>query len=148
MLRDAQVLPIWEGTTNVLSLDVLRALGRSGSASPLDPIDREVHRCVAGAAKAGCEEAARAAVSAIAHARAWLEEVFPRGSAALEAGARAFALTLGRTLELALLIDEAAWQAERGERRAAAAARRLARHGVDLIGGAAVDGDAGVLAGG
>lgn len=27
MLRDAQVLSIWEGTTNVLSLDVLRALG-------------------------------------------------------------------------------------------------------------------------
>jgi acyl-CoA dehydrogenase len=28
LLRDAQVLPIWEGTTNVLSLDTLRALGR------------------------------------------------------------------------------------------------------------------------
>ena len=26
LLRDAQVLPIWEGTTNVLSLDVLRVL--------------------------------------------------------------------------------------------------------------------------
>ena len=25
-LRDAQVLPIWEGTTNVLSLDLVRAL--------------------------------------------------------------------------------------------------------------------------
>ncbi|XP_003745691.1 acyl-CoA dehydrogenase family member 11-like [Galendromus occidentalis] len=28
-LRDAQVLPIWEGTTNILSLDVLRALHKS-----------------------------------------------------------------------------------------------------------------------
>ncbi len=28
LLRDAQVLPIWEGTTNVLALDTLRALGR------------------------------------------------------------------------------------------------------------------------
>jgi acyl-CoA dehydrogenase len=28
LLRDAQVLPIWEGTTNVLALDVLRALAR------------------------------------------------------------------------------------------------------------------------
>ena len=26
VLRDAQVLPIWEGTTNILSLDVLRVL--------------------------------------------------------------------------------------------------------------------------
>ncbi len=28
LLRDAQVLPIWEGTTNVLSLDVLRVLAK------------------------------------------------------------------------------------------------------------------------
>ncbi len=33
LLRDAQVLPIWEGTTNVLSLDVLRAEGREGGLS-------------------------------------------------------------------------------------------------------------------
>ena len=26
LLRDSQVLPIWEGTTNVLALDTLRAL--------------------------------------------------------------------------------------------------------------------------
>ncbi len=148
LLRDAQVLPIWEGTTNVLSLDVLRALGRSGSAAPLDPIEREVRRCVAGAAKAGCEEAGRVATAAVAHARTWLEETFPRGRAALEGGARGFALTLGRALELALLIDEAAWQAERGDRRAAAAARRLARHGVDAIADAGVEGDTQLLAGG
>jgi alkylation response protein AidB-like acyl-CoA dehydrogenase len=30
LLRDAQVLPIWEGTTNVLSLDTLRVLGKQG----------------------------------------------------------------------------------------------------------------------
>lgn len=29
ILRDAQVTPIWEGTTNILSLDVLRAVGKS-----------------------------------------------------------------------------------------------------------------------
>jgi acyl-CoA dehydrogenase len=32
LLRDAQVLPIWEGTTNVLSLDVFRVLGKPGVA--------------------------------------------------------------------------------------------------------------------
>src|SRR5918911_36027 len=32
LLRDAQVLPIWEGTTNVLSLDALRALGAGGES--------------------------------------------------------------------------------------------------------------------
>src|SRR4029078_6778154 len=46
LLRDAQVLPIWEGTTNVLSLDLLRALARSGT---LAPIAREVSTAVEGA---------------------------------------------------------------------------------------------------
>lgn len=31
LLRDAQVLPIWEGTTNILVLDVVRCLGREGA---------------------------------------------------------------------------------------------------------------------
>jgi alkylation response protein AidB-like acyl-CoA dehydrogenase len=31
LLRDAQVLPIWEGTTNVLALDALRVLGKAGA---------------------------------------------------------------------------------------------------------------------
>jgi len=31
LLRDAQVLPVWEGTSNVLSLDVLRAMAKEGS---------------------------------------------------------------------------------------------------------------------
>jgi len=34
LLRDAQVLPIWEGTTNVLSLDVWRAIERTGAFEP------------------------------------------------------------------------------------------------------------------
>jgi alkylation response protein AidB-like acyl-CoA dehydrogenase len=35
LLRDAQVLPIWEGTTNVLALDVLRALAREDAGKCL-----------------------------------------------------------------------------------------------------------------
>jgi len=34
LLRDAQVLPIWEGTENILSLDVLRALDREDAHEP------------------------------------------------------------------------------------------------------------------
>lgn len=34
MLRDAQVLSIWEGTTNVLSLDVLRAISKENAFIP------------------------------------------------------------------------------------------------------------------
>ncbi|HRI53166.1 MAG TPA: hypothetical protein PLW65_23590 [Pseudomonadota bacterium] len=53
---------------------------------------------------------------------------------ALEAGARRFALTLGRALELSLLCSHAQWCLEQGRGgRAAAAARQLLRNGVDLI---------------
>jgi len=41
LLRDAQVLPIWEGTTNVLSLDTLRVLAKPGVAEAfLDELTR------------------------------------------------------------------------------------------------------------
>ena len=33
MLRDAQVLPIWEGTSNVMALDVLRAIAKTNGES-------------------------------------------------------------------------------------------------------------------
>jgi acyl-CoA dehydrogenase len=41
LLRDAQVLPIWEGTENVLSLDVLRALDREEAHEPLFEVVQE-----------------------------------------------------------------------------------------------------------
>jgi len=37
LFRDAQVLPIWEGTSNVLSLDVLRVLGKEAAHEALIP---------------------------------------------------------------------------------------------------------------
>jgi len=41
MLRDAQVLPIWEGTSNVLSLDVLRVLAKQASHEVFVPAGEE-----------------------------------------------------------------------------------------------------------
>lgn len=41
LLRDAQVLPIWEGTSNILSLDVLRALNRENAHEALLPYVQE-----------------------------------------------------------------------------------------------------------
>ncbi|KDE59195.1 acyl-CoA dehydrogenase [Halostagnicola sp. A56] len=41
LLRDAQVLPIWEGTENILSLDVLRALEREDAHEPFFEAVRE-----------------------------------------------------------------------------------------------------------
>lgn len=137
LLRDAQVLSIWEGTTNVLALDALRALSRREEAEgTLAALEDEVGRAVTAAADhAGLEAPARAARDGLEAASAWLRRAQTSGRDALEAGARRFALTVGRSLELALQVEQAAWcLAERGDGRAAAAARRLARHGVDLVG--------------
>src|SRR6185369_3162827 len=65
LLRDAQVLSIWEGTTNVLALDALRAIAR---AEALPVFAREVRRrAEAGAADATLRAPAAAAVTAMEH---------------------------------------------------------------------------------
>ena len=139
ILRDAQVLSIWEGTTNVLALDALRAIAR---AEALPVFGREVRRRVQAAAHESTLRApSAAALAAMEHAEQWIAAASGRGGAHVEAGARRFALTLGRTLALALLVDHAAWAlGEERDPRPAAAARRFARAGVDLLG--ADDGDA------
>ncbi len=129
LLRDAQVLPIWEGTTNVLSLDVLRALTKDAGA--LDGVVAEVERCTQGA-HAQVAAAAEVARWAVAHARAWFQG--QKDGAAVEAGARRFALTLGRALELAYLVEHASWAlGQAGDERPAALARWFAASAVDLI---------------
>lgn len=129
LLRDAQVLPIWEGTTNVLSLDVLRALARG---TTLEPLRLEIARATEGA-PASLGEAARIARSAFEHAENWAISTLSKGPSALEAGARRFALTLGRSVSLALLVHEATLAERMGDTRVSAVARRFSRTAIDLV---------------
>lgn len=128
LLRDAHVLPIWEGTTNVLALDALRALGGAAGAEVLR---HEVERCAAGVRQPELAAAAGAARAAVLRALAWLDErdgPRPAGQAAIEAGARRWALALGRALELLLLAEHAQWALDReDDRRPLLAALRLAQ---------------------
>jgi alkylation response protein AidB-like acyl-CoA dehydrogenase len=130
LLRDAQVLPIWEGTTNVLSLDLLRALSRAPS---LAAVHGEIARATRGAEQAGLAEEARLATHAAKHAESWLGRTKDAGPDAIEAGARRFGLTLGRSLELALAIEHAVWSQREGDPRPAAAARVFARTRIDHV---------------
>ena len=132
LLRDSQVLPIWEGTTNVLALDTLRALqsGDGDLKRGLARFEAAVMGCLKDAG-----DADRGARSALDHAASWLNEAMHAGQPALEAGARRFSLTLGRIMEFALLIKHAQWSKEHErDDRAAAAARRFRASGIDLIG--------------
>jgi len=121
LLRDSQVLPIWEGTTNVLALDTLRV--KHG----LKQIEVAVARCIKNISDTRLADAACIARSALDHASIWLTTAERLGQPALEAGARRFALTLGRTMELALLIKHARWSNDHQS------ARRFATSQIDLI---------------
>jgi acyl-CoA dehydrogenase len=203
LLRDAQVLPIWEGTTNVLSLDALRALrvavtqvgmsqgeegglapapyrtgsdrvgsdvsspeskgngvrgekgnGEAGevqletrnpkletraSSEPFQAFKSAVSHCLSDACDPRLIDAARVARSSLDHAESWLAQA--KDQTALESGARRLALTLGRTMELALLIKHAQWsldhepdsRATELDQHATAAATRFANSIVDLL---------------
>lgn len=128
LLRDAHVLPIWEGTTNVLALDTLRALARPG---PWEAILAQADELTVGVGDPELAAAGARARAALAHAQRWAGATTPP---ALERGARRLALTIGRALALALLIDHAAWSlAHEQDGRARAAALRFAVSPVDLI---------------
>lgn len=132
LARDAQVLPIWEGTTNVLALDALRAAGRGGEA--LASLKGEIESCARAARDGRLAGAAGVALRALEHALSWLARASAAGQPTLEAGARRFALTLGRAHALALLARHAQWSLEHErDARALGAARRFAAGGIDLI---------------
>ena len=132
LLRDAQVLPIWEGTTNVLALDTLRAVGRDEA---LPALVEEVHRAAGTAGDhAPLAEVAARATAAVDHAAAWVASAGDAGGRdVVEHGARRWALTLGRATQAALLVEQAAWDRKQGSDRGVAAARRFAQQRLDLL---------------
>jgi acyl-CoA dehydrogenase len=115
LLRDSQVLPIWEGTTNVLSLDVLRALARDDVAPAyLAHLDAAAERASGGelATAAGLLRTAR---SEVAEALAGAASA-GRGA---EPVARDLALRLAWTLAGAAMLDQASHDIARGDTRSA-----------------------------
>ncbi len=131
LLRDTQVLTIWEGTTNVLSLDALRALGPSGLAPLAGMVERQLDE-LRDPELAAVGVRVRAALEA---AQGWLASHADRDDPAREADARRFALTVGRATAAALLARHAQWSLDHeGDRRAYAAALRFGAAGLDLTG--------------
>ncbi|HCX28588.1 MAG TPA: hypothetical protein DHU55_02270, partial [Blastocatellia bacterium] len=107
-------------------------LDSPASSAPFQAFKAAVTRCLQAARDPRLIDAARTARSTLDHAESWLAQA--KDQTALESGARRFALTLGRTMELALLINHAQWsQDHEADGRATAAARRFANSGIDLL---------------
>ena len=90
LLRDAQVLPIWEGTTNVLALETLRAIDAAGG---LGILKREIGILLRELREADLVKISAQVERAVEQAESWFNSAAKAGREELEAGARRFAMT-------------------------------------------------------
>ncbi len=125
-LRDAQCHTIWEGTENIICVDVRRAMRAERAHEALfSRVERSLdassgHRCLA-----GTRDALAAALEDSRKAAAYMESA-PEDLALLNL--RRFADLLADASESALLLDEASWSLDRdGDARKAVVARLFAR---------------------
>ena len=123
LLRDAQVTPIWEGTSNILSLDVLRAMQKEAA-----------HQAILDRIDAYLDEAEHPAVVSVAErvreAREELEEtmndVATSGMEGAQLRAKDLADFIYDVYAASLLVAEAQREAEDGDGRKTVVARRFA----------------------
>jgi hypothetical protein len=124
--RDAQCHPIWEGTENIICLDVRRAMhGEGAHEALLSRIERSLD------AAGPHEPLARAADAVAATLKDSREAIAYLATADDDLQllqARRLAYLLADLSEGAVLLDEAAWALDRdGDARKALVARRFAR---------------------
>jgi acyl-CoA dehydrogenase len=123
-LRDAQCHTIWEGTENILCIDVRRAM-RSEQAhiALLERVERALDAAAGRKVLSGAIDAVAASTSDLRSAISYLEGA-DEDIALLHS--RRLAELLADTTEGALLVEQAAWDLERrADARKAAVARRF-----------------------
>ena len=123
LVRNTHVLPIWEGTTNVLALDFLRA-ARAGA---LDALLDDALRFAASAEGVHGLEGAVQAVKGAIHKLRDAGEIDPKDGRA-QAGARSLAMGVAKTYTCALMCSQAAHFSN--DSRPAAIAARWAERGL------------------
>lgn len=115
LLRDAQVLPIWEGTTNVLALD---ALLRSDAQAGMRALYKRATGIAGGVTDGHLQTVTATAMTVLAQAQQWLIQT--EDVQVLQIGARRWALSVGRAYALLLLVEQAQWELLRYPHSAAA----------------------------
>ncbi|KAK8407482.1 hypothetical protein O3P69_002201 [Scylla paramamosain] len=108
-LRDAQVLPIWEGTTNIMSLDFLRAVTKSnGDALTVlhSDITGRVEQAKQSKGPCDLEDSCQKVMQALGHLTGFLQH-HPH---LIQAAARDIANSIAHIYIGSLLVDHAAWE--------------------------------------
>lgn len=132
LLRDAQVLSIWEGTTNVLSLDVLRAMAQGDA---LGALRAAIVRRLDALSDLALRASATRVRAALERIEGYAETLAASNDDLRHAGARGFAYALARTFTAALLLEHADWStsSERDGRATTAALRWCAQDLAPLV---------------
>ena len=110
LLRDAQVLSIWEGTTNILSLDALRAAEKTDA---LAEWIADVRRRLTGIRIDRLKSCAEETLNAVKRIEEYANRAEREGSEFRQGGARGFAYAIARTEAATLLIEHAIAQPDR-----------------------------------
>ncbi|WP_436346453.1 acyl-CoA dehydrogenase family protein [Natronorubrum sp. FCH18a] len=122
LLRDAQVLPIWEGTENILSLDVLRALEREDAHEPLFEAIENRLESVSHPALSETAETIESEYHDLAGALAMLAG---EDGEYAQLSAKRLAHYVFDVFTAALLLEEAQTELDEGDGRVALVARRF-----------------------
>lgn len=122
LLRDSQVLAIWEGTTNILSLDALRAIDKENVFIPfLNNLEARLERI-------NIEEltdSKKNVYQALGKIKEFMPMVLKNGLNFVEAGARMFAYSLFRVFSASLMLEHAQWSLQNeNEKRFVVSANR------------------------
>lgn len=129
LLRNSQVLSIWEGTTNILSLDMLRAMqGKDAIKLFFDNIEGQIINAQEPELKPLVKDVRYACIKI----RSYLNRLGNSSDEFLEAGARNLAYSFARIYGASLLIAQADWalKNEKGGRKAVTAAQRWLLNGL------------------
>jgi alkylation response protein AidB-like acyl-CoA dehydrogenase len=109
-LRDAQVNTIWEGTTNVLAMDVIRVI-RETKGQCITTFEQMIHEKLSKVSNSRLSESVEAVKVALSNIKQFFNQSM-QNQLEMEANARQFTFALGRTLAGTLLIEQAAFEVE------------------------------------
>lgn len=109
MLRDAQVLTIWEGTTNILSLDVLRSVIKSQGEVLSAYFGSAQEKLEAASNIPSLSQSTSRLLQALQNLKDFTQKAGTRGNTFMELAARDFAYSLAKIYIGCLFVDHAAW---------------------------------------
>lgn len=133
LLRDAQVLSIWEGTTNVLCLDVWRSIEREQTLPALCECFNTTAEGLCNTNLPAVSDIRQKLLTRFDEHLALYEQFRAQDPTLLEANLRGIVLHWARCYSGMLLLEHAAWAADNGDNSSLLAARWFAESACNTV---------------